>query len=122
MADEATTDYARIGGGDAVRQVVGRFYEMVLADPELAGYFTGVDLPKLKRHQALLISQVLGGPAEYDGRDLKAAHRGMAISKDHFGRVVVHLVAALREAGVPEDVIGRVGQALGGTEADIVEG
>ncbi|HEY3504257.1 MAG TPA: group 1 truncated hemoglobin [Actinocatenispora sp.] len=121
MTDETTTDYARIGGGDAVRQVVGQFYEKVLADAELAGFFTGVDLAKLKRHQALLIAQVLGGPAAYDGRELGAAHRGLGISKDHFGRVVVHLVAALREAGVPEDVIGRVGEALGGTEADIVE-
>jgi hemoglobin len=121
MVGEHTSDYERIGGGDAVRQVVGRFYELVLADPELADYFVGSDLVRLKRHQALLISQVLGGPAEYDGRALGAAHRGMGISSEDFGRVVVHLVSALREARVAEDIIGRVGDVLGGTKAEIVE-
>ena len=121
MVDETQTDYQRIGGAEAVKHVVGRFYEMVLADPELAPYFVGVDLVRLKRHQVLLVSQVLGGPAEYDGRSLKDAHAGRGITKDHFGRVVVHLVAALREAGVPEEIIGRVGEALGPTEGDVVE-
>jgi hemoglobin len=121
MVDETQSDYQAIGGAEAVKHVVGRFYEMVLADPELAPYFVGVDLVRLKRHQVLLVSQVLGGPAEYDGRDLKTAHQGRGITKDHFGRVVVHLVAALREAGVPEEIIGRVGEALGPTEGDVVE-
>jgi hemoglobin len=121
IVDEAQSDYHRIGGADAVKHVVNRFYELVLGDPELAPYFVGVDLARLKRHQVLLVSQVLGGPVEYDGRSLKDAHAGRGITKDHFGLVVVHLVTALREAGVPEDVIGRVGEALGPTESDVVE-
>jgi hemoglobin len=35
--------------------------------------------------------------------------------------VVTHLVTALTEAGVPPAVIGRIGEALGGTAKDIVE-
>ncbi len=118
---DETTDYDRIGGGPAVRQVVERFYGLVLADPELAPFFDSTDMARLKRHQAMLISQVLGGPAEYEGRELARAHSGMGITKGHFGRVVVHLVVALREAGVPEEIIGRVGEVLSGTEADVVD-
>jgi hemoglobin len=116
----ATSDYDLIGGGPAVRAVVDRFYELVLADPELAPFFTDVDMAGLKRHQALLISQVLGGPAEYDGRDLRAAHADLPISPEDFKRVVTHLVTALEEAGVDQDVIGRVGASLAQTEPDIV--
>jgi hemoglobin len=114
------TDYERVGGADAVTTVVQLFYERVLADPELSGYFTGVDISRLKRHQVLLISQVLGGPAEYDGRDLRDAHAGMSITSDHYARVFGHLVAVLHDAGVEAEIIGRVGTELAGAERDIV--
>ena len=29
---------------------------------------------RLKRHQVALVSQVMGGPVAYEGRDLRAAH------------------------------------------------
>jgi hemoglobin len=121
VADQPlASDYERVGGGRAVSQVVDRFYQLILADPQLAPFFTDIDMARLKRHQVMLVSQVLGGPVEYDGRDLRAAHAGLTISSDDFGKVVVHLVAALEQAGVDADIIGRVGEALGGTQDDIV--
>jgi hemoglobin len=115
-----TSDYQRIGGGRAVSAVVDRFYEFVLADSQLAPFFVNTDMNRLKRHQVLLVSQVMGGPADYDGRSLREAHDGLNISSDDFGRVVTHLVAALQEASVPDDVIGRLGAQLGEAEKDIV--
>lgn len=115
------SDYEAVGGAPAITAVVGRFYELVVADDRLAGYFTGIEMVRLKRHQVALVSQVMGGPVEYSGRDLRTAHEGMGISTDDFAVVVDHLVTALTEAGVPSEIIGRVGAALGGTEADIVE-
>lgn len=115
------SDYDRIGGASAVSVVVNNFYEKVVADPQLADFFTQVDMPRLKRHQVLLISYVLGGPAKYDGRELRDAHADLPITGEHFKLVVTHLVAALEEAGVPEEIIGRLGEALAGTEQDIVK-
>jgi hemoglobin len=124
MQDEqfahAVSDYDRIGGAAAVKTVVDRFYELILEDDRLVAYFTDTDLPRLKRHQVLLISQVLGGPAAYDGRDLKQAHAGRAITSEDFGRVVGHLVQALQEAGVESELIARVGAILGEAEGDVV--
>jgi hemoglobin len=114
------SDYERVGGGPAVTAVVDRFYSTVLADPQLAGYFEDVNLTRLKRHQVLLVSQVLGGPAQYDGRDLATAHASLDVTRDDFGRVVEHLVTAMQEAAVPPDIIDRVGKTLAGTEPDIV--
>jgi hemoglobin len=116
------SDYQRVGGGPAVTAVVDTFYDKVLADPDLTGYFTDVDLPRLKRHQVLLVSQVLGGPAQYDGRDLAAAHAGLGVTSGDFGRVVEHLVESMEEAAVPPDIVGRVGSVLAGSEGDIVAG
>ena len=119
-ADRQQSDYDLVGGGPAISQVVERFYQLVLGDPLLAPLFTGVDVARLKRHQVLLVSQVMGGPADYDGRELHEAHAGLGITDEHFDHVVEHLVASLQEAGVPDDVIGRVGGALAGTRGDVV--
>jgi hemoglobin len=117
----AVSDYDAIGGAAAVKVVVDDFYRRVLGDPELAPYFEGVDMPALKRHQALLVGQVLGGPPDYDGRSLRDAHQGLEITKPHFDLVVGHLAGSLQDAGVPDDIIGRAGAAVVATEPDIVE-
>ncbi|MEQ7128225.1 group 1 truncated hemoglobin [Actinopolymorpha sp. B11F2] len=119
-ATTSATDYQLIGGAPAVSTVVNRFYELILTDTQLAPFFTDVDMARLKRHQVLLISQVLGGPAEYDGRELREAHAGMNITTADFARVVTHLVTALEEAGVKPDIIDRVCAVLAGAEKDVV--
>ena len=115
-----TSDYERIGGGPAVKAVVDRFYQLILADDQLVGFFEGTDMAQLKRHQALLISQVLDGPANYDGRDLREAHAGLDIARDDYLKVVSHLRGAMVELGVSPEVIGRVGDVLAATEPDVV--
>ena len=117
---DGMSDYDKIGGGPAVKGVVDRFYELILADDQLAGFFDETDMASLKRHQVLLISQVLGGPANYDGRDLRAAHAGLDITRGDYVNTVSHLVQAMVEAKVPPAVIERVGEALAATEPDVV--
>jgi hemoglobin len=119
-ASAGASDYDRVGGGPAVKAVVDRFYELVLGDQQLSGFFTDTDLPRLKRHQVLLVSQVMGGPAQYDGRDLQQAHDGLDISGDDFNLVVSYLAQALGEAGVPYEIIARVAAQLGATKPDVV--
>lgn len=121
MSETTVSDYQAVGGGPAVKVVVDDFYQRVLADPQLADYFDGVDMPRLKRHQALLVGKVLGGPADYDGRSLREAHLGLGVTKDHFDLVVGHLAGALQDAGVPDDIVGRAGAAVVATEPHIVE-
>ena len=125
MSDQTTgatvSDYDAIGGGPAVSAVVNDFYMRVLADPQLVPYFEGVDIPRLKRHQVLLVTQVLGGPANYDGRPLAEAHAGLGIEQDDFAAVASHLTAAMNAAGVPEDIVMRAMATVAATEPDIVE-
>ena len=117
----AQSDYEAVGGGAAVGAVVDRFYTLVLDDDRLRGYFEGIEMARLKRHQVALVSQVMGGPVEYSGRDLRAAHQGKGISHDDFVAVAGHLVTALTEAGVEPAIIDRTVTAVAGTEPDIVE-
>lgn len=114
--------YERVGGQPAIREVVERFYARVLDDEELAPYFVDADIAQVKRHQVLLLSQVLGGPAGYDGRDLGEAHRGLGITSDHYDKVVGYLVAVLTELGADDELLEAAGAVVGGVKADIVEG
>lgn len=112
--------YARVGGGAAVRLVVDNFYDKVLGDTDLAPYFVESELTNLKRHQVQLISHLLGGPVSYEGRELREAHEGLDISSDAYARVTEHLVAALLEAEVPDDIIASLGETLTAVQPDIV--
>ena len=114
------TNFELIGGTPAVKEAVNRFYDRLLADPELAGAFDGIDLVHLKRHQVDLMSMVLGGPVEYTGRDLGEAHAGMDITAETYGKVGAHLVAVLEELGVPEHVIASVTDTLTSVAPQIV--
>lgn len=116
-----TSMYERIGGGSAIQEAVDRFYRRLLADEDLAGYF-GDDLTELKRHQAALISQVLGGPANYGGRDLRAAHAGLNITEEHFRKVVFYLVGTLWEMGAPMDIVMAVGLTVSSLQSQVVAG
>ncbi|BCJ62645.1 hypothetical protein Jiend_60670 [Micromonospora endophytica] len=43
-ATAPVSHYTRIGGAGAVKAAVDLFYDRVLGDAELAGYFAGVDM------------------------------------------------------------------------------
>jgi hemoglobin len=120
-SDPTPTHYDRVGGQPAIHEVVEQFYARVLADDELAPYFTGSDVDAIKRHQVLLLSQVLGGPAEYDGRELGEAHRGLGITSEHYDKVVGYLVAVLTELGADDELLAAAGSVVAGVKPDIVE-
>ncbi|WP_052396930.1 group I truncated hemoglobin [Streptomyces sp. NRRL F-5123] len=111
-AEQDPTVFDAIGGAPAVEAVVDLFYDKVLADPELAGWFEGRDMERLKRHQRLFVGQALGAREPYPGRTMERAHQGLAITGAAFDLVVGHLAAALAEAGVDAPTIGTVAAAL----------
>ncbi len=112
--------YEVAGGADGLKLAVDRFYERVVGDPQLVGYFVGQDVARIKRHQVLLLSQVLGGPAGYDGRQLGEAHAALGVTAPDYDRVVEHLVGTLRELAVDESVVGAVEGVVAGVKADVV--
>ena len=121
MSDATLSHYDRLGGFDSIRAAVDELYERILRDADLAPYFAGVDIARVKRHQVLLLCSLLGGPETYDGRALEVAHRGLGITSTHFDRVVAHLEAVFDAAGAPAGTVVAVSDALAGARADIVE-
>lgn len=91
-----------IVGPDAIRVVVDQFYSAVCADPDLSGFFTGVDIERVKRHQTLLIGQLWGGPVAFPLKALADAHAHLGITPESYWKVVGHLMVTLTRAGVAD--------------------
>ena len=97
-----------LGGREAVEVVVAAFYERVMADPLLVGYFRGVQMSRLYKNQADFFCAALGDPEAYRGRDMRSVHRGMNIGDAEFDAVAVHLSKALADCGVGQEHIDTV--------------
>ncbi|MBO0839701.1 MAG: group 1 truncated hemoglobin [Sciscionella sp.] len=115
-----TSIYDKIGGQEALITVVDDFYQRVLADNELAGFFTGSNMSRLKGKQVEFFAAALGGPTEYVGQSMKDAHRGRGIGQVHFNLVAKHLSESLADAGVPDDTVQEIIAAIAPLADDIV--
>ncbi len=87
------------------------FYEKVLADPELARFFAGMDMPAQIKKQIAFMTMAFEGPHTYTGRDLAEAHAPLVengLNDDHFDRASACLKASLEELSVSGTVIAEV--------------
>jgi hemoglobin len=115
-----TSIYDQIGGEEALITVVDDFYERVLADPQLAGFFAGSNMSRLKGKQVEFFAAALGGPDEYSGLSMKDAHRGRGIGQIHFDLVAKHLSESLVDAGVPDEIVDTIIGTIAPLSDDIV--
>ena len=56
MDTPKTTLYDKLGGQQAIEQVVDDFYKLVLADDSVNHFFAHTDMEKQRRHQTAFIS------------------------------------------------------------------
>ncbi|WP_276254963.1 group I truncated hemoglobin [Halomontanus rarus] len=114
------TLYERLGGEDAIAAVVDRFYERVLADDRLVGFFEDVDMQKQRAHQTQFLSAVAGGPVDYTGKDMQTVHADLEIRRSDFDAIATHLEQTLVEFDVDADERNAVLEAFGSYEDAIV--
>jgi hemoglobin len=106
--------YEKLGGESNIAKVVDDFYDMVLADETVNGFFEHTDMQKQREHQTKFISFALGGPNQYTGGAMAKVHEGMHLQPAHFDAIVKHLRTALEHAGVPQSDIA---EAIGKVES-----
>ncbi len=114
-----STIYSQIGGHEALEVVVADFYDRVLADAELAGFFTGTNMSRLKGKQVEFFAAVLGGPEPYTGAPMRQVHQGRGITMHHFNLVAGHLSDSLAAAGVPDEILQQILAAIAPLSEDI---
>ncbi|CAM2824854.1 group 1 truncated hemoglobin [Mycobacterium intermedium] len=119
---EQLSIYDKIGGYESIEAVVDDFYDRVLADDQLSGFFTGTNMSRLKGKQVEFFAAALGGPEPYTGAPMKQVHQGRGITMHHFSLVAGHLGDALTAAGVPATTVTEILGAIAPLAADIASG
>jgi hemoglobin len=98
---EQQTFYELIGGKDAFRRLVHRFYEGVADDPDLRAMYPEEDLGPAEERLTLLLMQYWGGPRTYsDERGhprLRMRHAPFAVNKAAHDAWLRHMRAAVDE-------------------------
>ena len=122
-APATPTLYQRLGGREAIKQVVDDFVANLAADPRVNARFKGLDAAKMAKLQTDLADQicdVTGGPCSYLGRDMKTVHAGMNITEAEWNATVEDLMKTLNKFKVGPKEQQELLSALGGMKKDIV--
>ncbi len=123
-AQEPTkTLYDELGGKSAVDAAVKGFYDKVLADDRINGFFQGVDMDRQIRMQTAFLTFAFGGPNNYEGKNLRAAHAHLVekgLNDTHFDIILEHLGSTLQELGVSDALIEEAASVANSVRDDIL--
>ena len=107
-----STLYEKLGGAEAVKLAVDRFYDHVLQDDRVKHFFDGMDMVKQKGHQRAFLTYAFGGAPQYDGRAMREAHKHLVeeqgLRGEHFDAIAENLQLTLQDLGVAEELIAEV--------------
>jgi hemoglobin len=118
-----STLYEQLGGQAAVDAAVDIFYRKVLNDDRISRFFEGVDMDVQAAKQKAFLTMVFGGPANYTGKDMRAAHARLVaagLNDSHFDAVIENLAGTLKELGVGDAQIGQVAAIAEGARKDVL--
>jgi hemoglobin len=99
QADDSS--FQAFGGQPGLTRMVDDFVNTVVADPRIGSYFTRANLPNLKSKLTEQFCSLLGGPCQYVGQDMTAAHQGMGLKEADFNALAEDLQFAMNRAGIP---------------------
>ncbi len=115
--------YEQIGGSAAVNAAVDIFYRKVLRDDHISDFFDTVDMDAQHAKQKAFITMALGGPQNYTGLDMRAAHAPLVqrgLTDSHFDAVLKHLGDTLLELGVDQEIVGAIATKLEGLRGHVL--
>jgi hemoglobin len=69
--------YERIGGEAAMMAAADVFYPKLLTDPLTGPFFEKLNMEAQVKKLVGFMTRAFGGPDQYRGRDLRAAHAGL---------------------------------------------
>ena len=97
--------YVRLGGNRGIETFARDLFGRAIAHPVLGRFWKGRSTYGVLREEKLLVSylsSVVGGPARYVGRDMKAAHQNLDIKAGDWEIFRTLLRTTLEALSVPE--------------------
>ena len=116
--------YERLGGYDAICAAVDDLLPRLFSDPQIGGYWKGQSNPTKRKGRQMIVDffvEAFGGPAYYNGPEMKPIHEGLGISDSDWDVFVTHTVATLDKFGVQGQEREEFLAAAASLKGDIVE-
>ena len=117
-ADQPPTPFEQIGGGDVVRRIVDRFYDLMDQDPRY-GALRALHAPDLAPMRASLtgfLTAWLGGPrdwfAQHPGACVMSAHARIGVTGETAEQWVAAMGRAVSGVGIEAELAVRIKQAF----------
>ena len=98
QAEEPRSLYERLGGYDAISEIIDEFLQKMFTDPQVGRYFVGMGTDtreQLRQKNKLLMCKNTGGPCKIINRDMERAHAGLKITNSDWKVTVTHLTTTL---------------------------
>jgi hemoglobin len=96
--------FQELGGKPGIDKIVADFIPIVLADGRINQFFKTTDTQQLAVLLSEQFCQLAGGPCQYSGRDMVAAHDGMGVKLAHFNALAEDLQVSMENNHVPSTV------------------
>jgi len=116
----AETVYQALGSGPGLTCIVGRLFELNLADPRIKDKFDNINVDRLKLRIADDLCTLTGGPCRFKGVSMKGAHGYLQLHQYHFDAMVENLQQAMDRCSVGFRSQNRLLAILAPMERDIV--
>jgi hemoglobin len=96
------TLYERLGGAKGIAALVDDIVEAHMANPVISARFLPYRsqperLATVKQHLRSFLGAGSGGPEKYEGRDMRATHRGMNVSEQEYVATIDDILATLEK-------------------------
>ena len=125
MADAGDKSlYERLGGYDAICAATDDLLARLQNDPQLKPYWKGTSKDVLRKGRQLVVDFMVsaaGGPAYYNGRDMKVSHEGMQISESDWKVFMQHSADMLENFQIPDRETSEVLGFFESLKPEIVE-
>lgn len=123
MKDVSNSIFLKIGGINTLHEIVDNFYEKVLADETVNGFFKDANMDIQRGKMKAFLMMALGGPVKFTGKDMRKAHERLVaggLSDNHFTAIGTHLDNALKEFGIEEDIRRTIAQVVESVRGDVL--
>jgi hemoglobin len=112
--------YDELGGAAKLNATVEEFVDIMLEDKRINFAFAQADLRIFKERLYTQLCALAGGPCDYEGRDMKAAHEKLAIDNAQFNALAEDMYKAMERAGVNYRAQNKLMALLAPMQKDIV--
>ena len=117
----ATTLFDQLGGEAKLRPAVDELVNIMLDDDRINFVFAETDLPKFKGLLYDQLCQLSGGPCQYKGRDMFAAHQKLKVKNAQFNALTEDLYRAMDRVGIAYRVQNKLVAKLAPMQREIVK-